>query len=646
MGKLNRFFKKHRTHIADFGFFGWIKFLAFNRKNLRKQRQLNRELHYKRVVLVEKEKTVGMKISGVLEQLFDFNIQNLPVATYTKNLFTTLLPSFNFTSYKNEAYDAFSNIDTENLSAKVNSGVFDAIVYSDFENTAKINTGSFDAISNPGYAIGGVNNPSFNIGTQISAFAKTFLNSPQYMGMIFLTTLYQTNSIAFRLANVMVQLFMSKWVSFYSDATDKDQNINIKKMEEFIEKRGIKNIMSRHILQMLIHGGVALYIETTDDDVAVTQPLKKELLWVNFKSYKIVDIALLVPVGFTGVFDFSSKNFNTPEQWQIIFPNGRKSGPIHRTRFIFGIPQELPYDAKINAQWWGNSIFVPVYGDLINIDLGFKSSGQQVQQASMAILSQNTRDEGLTANIQAGKNIDFQSAVQGSVASQNGSFTVIDAEDEVKRLEVSNLKDQVAVIIAQVNKVYATWGINLVRAWGNPLEGFSSGDAELKMSYESTQYSQEIFLRPIFNQLFETNQWILFHDKMIEARKDENGKFNEDSKATVLKWKFNPVYDESETQRVQDLVTLAQACSTFIDAGVPRNIIYKYLAREGVFPDMVFDDCDEYEKDYYDKVEDGLIAGGKTDNLETKDLKGERSKGKKPSASESQKPKAGKSKLK
>lgn len=619
------------SSIKAWGLFGYLRYKKNERKKNNQKSSIALSLAINKMKLNANKDIAQSKIISALSSIFDFSFNNFQTSAFVKNAYAPIVSDSGFSLNQAPIFEMIATKD--NLKSRGNSTFF----------------GFGDQSSSVATAMGGANNPSFNIGSQISAFSNTFLNSPAYMGMTYLTTLYQTNSIAFRLANLMVQLFTSKWVNFYiepDEASSSSKSVKqnkevIDRLNKFIEINYIKQIFARFTLQMFIHGGVALYIETTDADES--EPIDKRMLSTNFTAFKIVDIALLVPVGFQSVFNFASNNFNMPDLWQIIYPNGKKSSPTHRTRFIFGVPQDLPFYAKMNQLWYGTSIFVPIHDDLMNIDMGFKSVGQQVQQASVTILQQDYMDYSQTLNEEAqaalmqNKNSGFQQMVSGPSISQNGNATVISKDDVISRLEVSNMKDQIAVIIAQVNKVFAAFGINLVKAWGNPLEGFSSGDSELEMSYESTAYSQEIFLRKPLNELFSIIQWYLFPNEMRAITDDEDffpsrqKRYINDKDVSLVKWDFNPIYNKSEIEKQQEFVTFMQGIEVAMNAGLPREIVIKKVARSGMFPDMDISKSQEYTDDFFKKVKDGLIAGGKTDHLESKDLKGERGKGSKPS---------------
>ena len=459
-----------------------------------------------------------------------------------------------------------------------------------------------NSFTNMGYGtpsgVGGLQNTYANIGNTMGIMGSDSLNVPYYIYMTYWTTFYQTNSIAKRLVDVVTESMVSHWITIEANNEAKDYEMVIQKTESFIKKKRIKGMVTRAVRQMFMHGGCAFYIDTYDADLK--EPLNRKTLKSTFRRFAFVDQGLLVPIAFQGTFDFASDNFNQPEFWQIIFPNGNKSLQIHHTRFIFWIPEELPFYAKINQQWWGSSIYVAVNDDIMNAERAFKSTGQVVQQGSVKFLKTDmrnrTRVPGAAAPGMDNKNILFQKAI-----TQNGNAILLDKEDEIEKLEIGNLKGQTETNISLINKVCSTMGIPLTRFWGNPIAGFSSGDAEILQWEQTIKFNQESYQERPMTELIEVISWVLFGDE------------------DTIGFTFNPVREQSETQEADVALKNAQRRAIDFQNGVPLNVMLKQLAREGIYADLKIADCDKYAKEFEDKqmeIEKANLAG-----MESKDVK-------------------------
>jgi phage-related protein (TIGR01555 family) len=479
-------------------------------------------------------------------------------------------------------------------------------------NNSFTNAGiGFGGAGNP---VGGLSNSYANIGNTLGIMGQDTLTQPSYIYMTYWTTFYQTSTLAGRLVDVLAEAMVGKWISFKSKK-DKHSEENIEKMQDFCEKIQAQNVFVRAIRQMWQHGGCALYINTTEPDQGY--PLDPSSLRKTFIDYKFVDQGLLVPVAFEGTFDFSSDHFNSPEYWQIVFPNGRKSPRIHYTRFIFFVPEELPFFAKINQQFWGNSIYIATHDDINNAERAFKSSGQLVQQSSLRFLKSEMRNRtsypGIASagSLLQSKNDSFQRAI-----TQNGNAILLDKEDEIEKLEVSNLKDQSEMCLTLVNKICAYPGIPLTRFWGNPVAGFSSGDAEIMQWQETVKFKQECYARRPFTEFVQLTNWILF------------------GKPDVVTFTFNPILEATDSQIADVALKNSQRRALDIQNGVPVEIILKEVARAGLYEDLKYDDCKKFAKDFEDKQMEMEKM-----HLESKDLKDDKSKKNKPTqASKSNQP--------
>jgi phage-related protein (TIGR01555 family) len=468
------------------------------------------------------------------------------------------------------------------------------------KNTVTRNN-SFIGYNTPSGQIGGLSNQYANIGNAMGIMGADSIAPPSYIYMTYWTTFYQTSSIANRLVSVLTEAMTSKWIKILSN-DEANREKNIEKATKYIKKKQIFGLVVRAVRQQWMHGGCALYIDTKD--INYSEPLDYSNLKNNFRRFAFVDQGLLVPVGFETTFDFSSMNFNQPNFWQIVFPNGAKSEPIHYSRFIFFIPEELPFYAKINQLWWANSLYVPIHDDINNAERAFKSSGQLIQQASVKFLKSDmknkTRVPGAAQNM-ANKNALFQKAI-----TQNGNAVLLDKDDEIEKLEVSNLKSQAEMNVTLVNKVTSLKGVPLTRFWGNPMQGFSSGDAEILQWEQSVEFLQSIYLSSSMDQLFECLNYIIF------------------GKPDVIDYEFNKVQELSENQKADIGLKNAQRRALDIQNGLPVEIALKELSGEGLYKNLKYDDCDEYAKKF---EENQQKINNK--NLDPKDIKDDKSDNKK-----------------
>lgn len=472
-------------------------------------------------------------------------------------------------------------------------------------------TGNFDVMQGGGYINGGLNNNAVGLG---STAGRDFSNYdwreiPTYTFQQVWTTFYQTSPIAKRFIDLLTSSVMQNWVNFFSREKDENKKKKtIEAVEDYIEDNTIYLLFYVAIRQMFMHGGAALYIDT--DDADTYQPLivtKGKRI-----AFRLIDKSLMYPFGYNFMYNITDKNFNKPTHWSLSFGSGfveNNTNPIHSSRFIFFVPEELPFFARINQLWWGNSSLLSVRKYINIVDRGFHSTGNQIQQASMAFLK--TRLMNIAVNPQSipayaqAKNAQFQAALV-----QNGSANIIEKDDEIERLEISNLEQQVIVTEKIINIICASEGMPPSIFYGSSSQGYTISDPELISWFATVEgWKTKYAARPL-KELMNVINLSLFGNE------------------TEVRFKFNTINKPSETQQQDIFLKMAQKYAILKKTGSPNWLIARQMQRDGIFQDYTMEEIDKVIADM-DKFD---LLQMQTNSMEGKDIKDGLDKQKTPSA--------------
>lgn len=460
-------------------------------------------------------------------------------------------------------------------------------------------------------SIGQLNNFYAGIGASKDMSNYDSRTTPQYTFQEMWTTFYQTSAIAKQLIDVLTDWYASDWVDIKINEKSSDQEEKkLKIVEECIEEHDIDQIFIVAIRQMFMHGGCALFIDTDDPDWSEPLNMTKGKRF----SFRLVDKSLMYPAGFINVYDISQKSFNHPSHWRMIFQGSHQSAPVHESRFIFFVPEELPFYARINQLWWGTSALIPVRQYINIVDRGFHSAGNQLQQASMAFLKNSIRDKAVnprtfpTGSNYFGdlKNANFQAAL-----TQNGNANCLDKDDSIERLEIGNLTDQMVSCEKIINYVCVAHGIPPSVYYGSSSGGNHASDPEIMNWYNKVGLGKKRYCKRPLKQMLEVISLSKFGDK------------------DTIGFSFINPNKPSKLQAADIGLKNAQKYVIMKKAGFPNKQIVQQIIRDGDYEDMTLEDLNEVvsKMDSFDTL---MLS---QNSMEGKDMKDDKNKSKNPTDS-------------
>lgn len=471
--------------------------------------------------------------------------------------------------------------------------------------------------SNFGEMVGGINNPVVGQGMASDISAYDSRTEPGYQNQQNWTTLYRTSPIAKRIITLLSESFIGNGIDIICEETK-----NKKKIEKYIKDKSINKLLLRAVRQMILHGGCALLIPIADgeDQSSLLIP-EEDINKETFEGFKLVDKSMLFPSNF---YDQSAGSlfFNQPRQWTITAPGavdgqGLKSNyQIDSSRFIFFIPEELPFYARINALWWADSILTPVKRLIDITDRAFQSTGNLLNQAVLKFLKIDIESYAGSPEQITKRASGFTDTVNTSKLNQNANMNIMDKNDSIEKLEVSNLKEQAFVLRTLLNQCISPFGIPLIRYWGNSPEGFGSGDSEAIQWFEEVKIKRETWIREPVKATLNIICYYL------------------DIDPDTVDFKFNEFNRKTEEEEANTSLKNSQTAAIYKSLGLPLEVIAEELYDKGEFNSIDKEDLLKIAKTAQvklDKLEKESM--NPTSNIDPEDLADNKSTNKKPSKS-------------
>ncbi len=496
-------------------------------------------------------KIVGQARSNQLEKINNSGINPLSIRTNSDLIpFTSSISKDSILRLNSEA--------TKDISENVDS-VF------------RTNSGGF----------GGLFNSYAGQGGQYDFSGYDMRVSPQFLMDGCLTTFFQTSAVAKQLIDILTRWYAC---DFVNTVVNKDKKGNeadkIKKAQKLIEEKNIKGFFISAVKQMFMHGGCALYIVTNDKDESLPLIMEKNKPF----RLQLVDKTLMFPTQFINLLNIADENFNHPTHWRLIFSGSNSTGEIHKSRFIFFIPDQLPFEARIQQLWWGMSCIVPVKDYINIIDRGYHSVGNQLQQSSIAIFKNAYEDKvKRTAQLQAANNTNIQSVQQAF--TQNSNFVAVGKDSDIKRMEVGNLVDQVTAAEKFIAYVTCAFGIPPSEFFSSSSGGYHSSDPERLSWLNTVQKGKENYTRQPLKQLYSVASMYIFGDP------------------DMISFEFPDLNQPSILQKADIRLKNIQTAVIAKKVGYPNSVIAEQAVRDKDFEDMNMDNVNSIieKMDKFDK---------------------------------------------
>jgi phage-related protein (TIGR01555 family) len=173
---------------------------------------------------------------------------------------------------------------------------------------------------------------------------------------------------------------------------------------------------------------------------------------------------------------------------------GLRRQRIHHSRAIRLEGVEMPYWQKLTLNFWGCSVFEPLYDRLVAFDSTSQGTAQLVYKAYLRTLKIDKLRAIIASGGQAYTAL-LQQVSMMKLFQSNEGITLVDKEDEFEahNFTFAGLSD---VLLMFAQQLSGATGIPLVRLFGQSPAGLNAtGESDLRNYYDNVNQSQELKLR-------------------------------------------------------------------------------------------------------------------------------------------------------
>jgi uncharacterized protein len=189
-------------------------------------------------------------------------------------------------------------------------------------------------------------------------------------------------------------------------------------------------------------------------------------------------------------------NLGDPKFYEVVATApGLRRARIHYSRVIRLVGVEMPYWQKLTLNYWGCSVFEPLYDRLVAFDSTSQGTAQLVYKAYLRTLKIDKLRSIIAASSSAAYTALLQQVNLMKLFQSNEGITLIDKEDEFEahNFTFAGLSD---VLLMFAQQLSGATGIPLVRLFGQSPAGLNAtGESDLRNYYDNVKQSQELKLR-------------------------------------------------------------------------------------------------------------------------------------------------------
>lgn len=285
------------------------------------------------------------------------------------------------------------------------------------------------------------------------------------------------------------------------DITTNDDEAEIKDIQNAISRYQVWKSICSGIKWGRLYGGAIGVIQI--EGQALESPLDLDTVGEDtFQGLAIFDRWQLNP----NLFDVidSGPELGLPKFYQIVSTasNGEAIAPsltgminVHHSRVIRFTGIELPFYQAITEMMWGESILERLWDRLISFDTATMSSANLIERANNRTVSIAGLREILAAGGKAQQGLEAQFAMMREFQTNEG-MTLLDTEDEFTTTQYTfaGLSDMMIQFGQQLSGAAETPMVVLFAQ--SPAGMNASGDADIRMYYDSINSKQNADLRP------------------------------------------------------------------------------------------------------------------------------------------------------
>lgn len=229
---------------------------------------------------------------------------------------------------------------------------------------------------------------------------------------------------------------------------------------------------------------------------------------------------------------------------------------IHYTRVLRMDGVHLPFNQRMMENLWGISIYERMYDRMIAFDSATTGAAQSVYKSYLRTVSMKDLRENIAAG--GGQLDGVVQYVQMMARFQSiEGITILDLEDEFSEGGAQNFAGLREALMCFMEQLAGAIGVPLVRLFGMSPAGFSTGDTDLRMHYDTINKEQKSKLLVFVTNIYR----MIAQSEGIDVPKG-------------FGVEFNPLWQLTETEKS----TIASSVSAFVSQAREQGVVKPDLA--------------------------------------------------------------------
>ena len=373
-----------------------------------------------------------------------------------------------------------------------------------------------------------------------------------------LEDMYRTSWIVGRMVEVVAEDMVRGGVDIQSaemDASDIDA------LHRLLRITGVPGRLADAIKWGRLYGGALAVILIDGHDLST--PLNMDdIAKGSFRGLYVLDRHQVVPSQET-VSEIGGM-LGYPESYRINTQASLGGTEIHYSRCIRFIGVDLPWQQRQGEQQWGGSVVERAYDRILALDSATHGSANLLYKSFLRVIGVNNLRELLAAGGKREQALLKMFAMVRQFQSNEG-ITLLDKEDTFTThgWTFAGVYDALQAFAEQIS---GATGIPLVRLLGQSPKGFSSGESDLRIYYDTIATQQEDDLRPALTLLFSVASRSLWGNPLPES----------------FTFDFRSLYLPTESEKSQIATADAQGVSALHTSGlIPAHMALAELRDAG-----------------------------------------------------------------
>lgn len=373
--------------------------------------------------------------------------------------------------------------------------------------------------------------------------------------------------------------------------TGEDDPKDVATLQTRMQRLGIWSAMLEAIKWARLYGGSLAVIVIDGQDMST----KLDLTTVKegaFKGLRVYDRWQLQP----SLEDLITEGMDAglPKYYGVVDDPVRKTMSnirIHHSRCIRLIGVTLPWRQAQVESLWGQSILERAHDRMAAFDSASMGTANLVERAYLRTVKIKGLREILAAEGPAQQNL-IKMFAQMRLLQNSEGLTILDTDDDLnaQSYTFAGLSD---VLLQFGQQIAGAFGIPLVRLFGQSPAGLNStGDADLRMYYDSTYAQQEAHLR---------------EGVMLTLRVLYRSTFGRDA-GDDFDFKFVSLWQTSEKEKAEITKTVTDSVGIAMDKGIiKQSTALKELKQlsgsTGIYSNITEEEINEADQDPPEPVE-------------------------------------------